>query len=125
MACIVYEIDGEHFSTLEGFFQELWPIVAGSPNSGRTNLDALNDVLSWPDQPYELVWKNSALSKVRLGYPEIARKLEMLLQTCHPSNRDDILVRLDRARSAVGPTMFDWLVELIRENEPYLTLQLR
>jgi RNAse (barnase) inhibitor barstar len=120
----VYEIDGEQFSTLEGFESLIWPIIAGHESSGRTNLDAFHDILSWPSVPYLLVWKNSELSRKRLGHAEIAKKLKQMLQTCHPSNRPSVSERLEKAQSGEGPTMFDWLVEIIRENEPHVELQL-
>ena len=60
---MVYEIDGRGFSTLEGFFDVVWPLLAGEPSSDDTNLDAFNDILSWPEEPYCLVWKNSEFSR--------------------------------------------------------------
>lgn len=124
MTSCVYEIDGNDFSSLEGFFEAVWPLLAGERYSGRTNLDAFNDILSWPEAPYSLVWKNSEVSRRWLDHREIARKLERMLKTCHPSNRDDVSQRLQEARTGKGPTMFDWLVEIIRENEPHVTLRL-
>jgi len=89
-----------------------------------TNLDALNDILSWPDEAYTLVWKNSSLSRQLLGHDSIANKLEQLLQTCHPSNVLEITERLGKAKKGEGPTMFDWLIEIINENKPFVRLQL-
>jgi hypothetical protein len=54
------------------------------------NLDAFNDILSWPSletgQRYALTWKNSALAKEGSGHAAMARELEQMLQSCHPSN---------------------------------------
>ncbi len=124
MTSPIYEIDGKDFSTLEGFFENVWRLLARSPYSGRTNLDAFNDILSWPEEAYILVWKNSDLSRERLGHSEIARKLERMLSTCHPSNRDSAFQDLQAAREGKGPTMFEWLVEIIEENKPHVTLRL-
>jgi hypothetical protein len=121
---MVYEIDGSGFSTLEGFFDVVWPLLAGKPFSDDTNLDAFNDVLSWPEEPYFLVWKNSEFSRRRLDHSEIAKKLEGVLTSCHPSNRVSVSKRLEEARDGRGLTMFEWLVEIIRENQPHVTLRL-
>src|SRR5271157_6018630 len=106
----VHEIDGKDFSTLEGFFQQVWPLLADYPFTGKCNLDAFHDILSWPESPYILVWKNSNVSQQQLGYSEIITKLETMLESCHSSNRENILERLRSAKEGKGPTMYDWLV---------------
>ena len=120
----VYEIDGKDFSTLEGFFQQVWSLLAGYPNTGKCNLDAFHDILSWPESPYTFVWKNSGVSEQQLGYSEIIRKLEAMLESCHSSNQENISERIRSAREGKGPTMYDWLVEIILENKQYVTLRL-
>jgi RNAse (barnase) inhibitor barstar len=124
MTKLVYEIDGKNIPTLESFFDQVWPLLAGCPPSGNTSLDAFNDILSWPKEPYIIVWKNSNLSRKQLGYSEISRKLEKMLNTCHSSNRGNVSRRLQEARDGKGPTIFDWLIEIIQNNEPYVTLRL-
>jgi hypothetical protein len=69
----VYVIDGNRFSNLEGFFQE----VASVLTPGRVpckGLDCFNDIL-WggygtPDKGFVLIWKNSDLSRIALGYEQ-------------------------------------------------------
>jgi hypothetical protein len=46
----------------------------------------------------------------------MANRLERLRQTCHPSNVDRVDAELAAARQSLGPTMFDLLVEIIREH---------
>jgi len=81
------------------------------------NLDAFNDILrggfGTPEGGFILRWKNSAVSRERLGYPETVRQLDRRLTRCHPRNRQAVGQELDRARLGVGPTVFDWLVEII------------
>ena len=120
----VYEIDGNSFSTLHEFMDIVWPLLTGYANVGNSNLDAFNDVLSWPEGLYVLKWKNSTISRERLGHNEIAKKLEDMLHTCHQANREEIAKRLAAAKRHEGPTMFDWLVEIIKENPQYLILEL-
>jgi hypothetical protein len=44
--------------------------------------------------------------------------MERLFLTCHPSNRPGIEDRIRRARRGQGPTLFDEIVEIIREHGP-------
>ena len=112
-----YEIDGENFSTLEEFYDEVSRVLIPGVEWGR-NLNALNDVLrggfGTPKGGFLLRWKNSAVSRKRLGYPETVRQLEQQIERCHPSNRAFIEHDLNYAHAARGSTVFDWLVELLQ-----------
>jgi hypothetical protein len=83
-----YLIDGEDFAELEGFYEAVGlALIPGQPCP--SNFDAFNDILYWPcegDRPYTMIWRNSALSRRRLGHEALARKLEAMLRTCHPTN---------------------------------------
>jgi RNAse (barnase) inhibitor barstar len=112
----VYEIDGHDFATLEEFYGVVSRVLIPGAKWGH-NLDAFNDILrggfGTPEGGFILRWKNSAVSREQLGYPETVRQLDRRLTRCHPSNRQSVGEELDRARLGVGPTVFDWLVELI------------
>ena len=114
---MMYEIDGARFTTLEEFFEEVSRVLIPGAHLGH-NLDAFNDILRGgfgaPDGGFTLVWKNSALSRQALGYPETVRQLQSRLARCHPSNREHFARELERAKRQEGPTVFDWLVEIIR-----------
>lgn len=114
-------IDGAAFDTLEGFFQHFSEIAVGGFRWGH-NLDAFNDVLrggfGTPEGGFMLEWREHARSRERLGYPETTRQLELMLQRCHPSNRPSVLSRLADARKGQGPTVFDWLVQIIADHGP-------
>lgn len=116
MACAVYEIDGRDFATLEEFYGVIGRVLIPGAAWGR-NLDAFNDILrggfGTPDGGFLLRWVHSALSRERLGYPETVRQLERRLARCHPLNRPSVSEALERARRGDGPTVFDWLVEII------------
>ncbi len=109
-----YVIAGENFSTLEKFYDEISRVLIPDAEWGH-NLDALNDILrggfGTPPEGFILVWKNSALSRQRLGYPETVRQLELRLARCDPSNRPSVQAELEQAKQDKGPTVFDWLVE--------------
>jgi RNAse (barnase) inhibitor barstar len=134
MAKAVYQIDGRDFSTLEEFYQEVSRVLLPGAEWGQ-NLDAFNDILrggfGTPEGGFVLRWKHSAVSRERLGYPETVRQLEHRLTRCHPSNRKSVDQDLQQARQGVGPTVFDWLVDIMkvhgaggREAEDGVALQL-
>jgi RNAse (barnase) inhibitor barstar len=116
----VVEIDGTLFSTLDEFFFHFGERALCTP--WGTNLDAFNDVLrggfGTPEGGFILRWKNHALSKNRLGYAETIRVLERQLISCHPENVQQVQQELSRARKREGTTVYDWLLEIIREHGP-------
>jgi len=127
MAKPTLKIDGENFSTLEEFYDEVSRNLIPGAGWGR-NLDAFNDILrggfGTPEDGFVLVWQGSNLSRERLSYPETIRQLEQKLQRCHPSNRAAVQLELAEAQLSKGPTVFDWLIEIIRDHEDIeLTLQ--
>jgi RNAse (barnase) inhibitor barstar len=116
----VYEIDGNNSSNLHEFatdFTNRLNLEIG----WLGNLDAFNDILhggfGTPDEGFILVWRNSELSKQRLGYPETIKWLEERIQNCHPSNVEHFKQRLKFARQNEGQTLFDMLVEIITDEE--------
>jgi len=111
-----YIIDGSRFSTLEEFYDEISRVLIPEAAWGR-NLDAFNDILRGGfgtlDGGFVLRWRNSSVSRRRLSYPETIRQLESRLQRCHPSNRQFVSHDLEEAKAQKGPTVFDWLIEII------------
>jgi RNAse (barnase) inhibitor barstar len=91
MAKMVHEIDGRDFSTLDEFYQVISGVLIPGAHGGQ-NLDAFNDILRGGfgtlEGGFVLLWKNSAVSRERLGYPETVRQLERRLARCHPSSRE-------------------------------------
>ena len=116
----VYVIDGANFTTLEGFWDEISDKLIPGVYWGR-NLDAFNDILhggfGTPEEGFILVWKNSALSRESLGHPETAEWYEERTKKCHPSNVAHMKEGLKRASKGEGPTLFDWLVEIITSED--------
>lgn len=112
-----YVIDGGRFSTLEEFYDEISHVLIPECGWGE-NLNAFNDILrggfGTPDEGFVLRWENSEISRQKLGYPETARQLRSSLETCHSTNRDRVEADIRDAEMEVGPTVFDWLVEIIQ-----------
>jgi RNAse (barnase) inhibitor barstar len=115
-----YRIDGTAFRDLEGFYEEIQRRLLGDEPFGR-NLDAFNDILRGEYGPlpseFGLEWASAAVSRERLGYAETVRQLRLRLERCHPSNREAVREQLAAAERGEGPTVFDWLVEIIREHD--------
>jgi len=114
-----YVLDGNAFATLDEFSQHFSERVL-SDHSWRGNLNAFNDILrggfGTPEGGFVLVWRDHMLSRARLGHEEMARRLELVRQTCDPSNIAGVDAQLAAARQGLGPTLFDLLVEIIREH---------
>jgi hypothetical protein len=111
-------INRANFSDFDGFARECSRLLKNY--TWRGNLDTFNDLLrggfGTPEHGWVLRWLNSELSRAALGYEATARRLESLLLTCHPSNRPSIEDRFRRARRCEGPTLFDEIVEIIRDH---------
>ncbi|WP_257178964.1 MULTISPECIES: barstar family protein [Bradyrhizobium] len=109
-------IDGSEFSTLEGFYEQVSLCIIPGAKWGK-NLDAFNDILrggfGTPDEGFVFCWDNHETSKRNLGYDETARQLRKRLERCHPSNRARVESQLAEALRHEGPTVFDWLIEII------------
>ncbi len=112
-------IDGEKFTTLEGFYDEFTSVVLPGVEWGK-NLDAFDDVLSGGIGQFAagdtIVWKNSQLSRARLGYNETIRQLERQLTESDSSQHESILLAIELAKNERGETVFNWLQEILTEH---------
>lgn len=115
-----FQIDGQNFSNLEEFYEEISEKLIPGSSWGR-NLDAFDDVLfggfGTPEHGFVLVWQNSDVSRQNLGYPETVKQLELRRKHCHPGNIQSVEENIENARHEVGPTVFDWLVEIVERHE--------
>jgi RNAse (barnase) inhibitor barstar len=123
-----YVLDGTKITSLEGFYDHIGSSLGLDGSWGR-NLDALDDVLSGgdhgvPEDGFTLTWVHSNISRANLGYPETVRQLEKRLLLCHSSNREIVRAELNNARQGKGNTVFDWLIDIIRDHEGNVRLVL-
>jgi RNAse (barnase) inhibitor barstar len=113
-------IDGACFSDFDGFTREFSRLLCH--HTWRGNLDAFNDLLrggfGTPDNGWVLRWLNSELSRSALGYEATIQRLEQVLLICHPSNRSKVEIRIGGARRGEGPTLFNEIVDIIRDHGP-------
>ena len=98
----MYEIDGNDFSTLKEFYDVISRVLIPGAEWGH-NLDAFNDILrggfGTPENGFILRWRNHHVSQERLGYPETARQLGLMLERCHPNHRADFAAEREQARA--------------------------
>lgn len=117
----VFELEGMRITTLDDFYEEISRVLIPDCAWGR-NLDALNDILrggfGTPDGGFTIRWRDHELSRSNLGHAETVRQLQRRLERCHPTNRDAVARDLEAARRGDGPTVFDWLIEIIRDHGP-------
>jgi RNAse (barnase) inhibitor barstar len=115
-------IDGNNFSNLEGFYDEVQKILTDNFDGFGRNLDAFNDILHGGfgrfeyNEPIELIWKNSTKSKENLGYPETIKYIKEKFGKVHTTNRSNVKKDLELAEKQEGSTLFDILVEIIQGN---------
>jgi RNAse (barnase) inhibitor barstar len=125
----VYELPGEQIRSLEDFWTVIGEVINGPGGYFGRNLDAFRDCLSGgfgtpAHGKYTIRWAHSEFSRAALGYPETIRQLTERLESCHASYRRSVGGQLWDAEHGRGPTVFDWLVTIIRE-EPSVELELR
>lgn len=116
-----YVIDGTRITSLAAFYDEISRVLIPSAKWGR-NLDAFDDILEGgfgtPADGFTIKWSNAAFSKEKLSYAETSKFLEEKLSRCHPSNRESVRAELASSRASVGPTLYDWIIEIIRDHGP-------
>lgn len=116
----VYMIDGDHFSTLTGFYEEIDKVLVPGCDWGH-NLDAFDDILDGgygtPKKGFILVWRNARKSQRDLGYPETLRWLETTFPIVHEQNIDHWRTRMDQAKREEGSTLFLTLIDIIVDHE--------
>ncbi len=114
-----YVLDGEKVTSLEAFYQQISDTLIPGADWGR-NLDAFDDILSGgfgtPEDGFVLRWTHSGTSRENLGYAETVRQLQKRLDRCHPTNRESVRAALNQAQHGAGATVFDWLVDIIRDH---------
>jgi RNAse (barnase) inhibitor barstar len=145
-------IDGTRFTNLREFYDHVGSVLIPGESWGRNLHYAFGDILSWTwtsaetGRPYTLIWRHADLSRERLGHAEMARWLEgELLETVQFSKGEqaakagwtdedlqnlrttfipELEERLAAAKRGEGQTLFDLLIEIIKQNSKYVRLVL-
>ena len=115
----VYVIDGAKFSTFNEFVHYFSQTVL-IDWQWNGSLDAFNDILrggfGTPEDGFVLRWENSELSQQNLGYGTTAQWLREKIANVHPYNITAFQSRLSQIEQGQGVTLFDEIVEIIREH---------
>ncbi|MFB7559669.1 barstar family protein [Streptomyces brevispora] len=127
---VTYVIDGSQVTGLERFWNVVGEAVNGPGGYFGRNPDSFADCLrggmGTPDDgDFVIEWRDHARSARALGHEETARYLRGLLGRADPSNLPRLREELARAGAGLGPTLFDRLLEIIRDETPAGTLRLR
>jgi RNAse (barnase) inhibitor barstar len=116
----IYTILGDKIRSLESFYKVIGREVNGKGGYFGKNLDAFIDCLRGgfgTPKEFILRWENSEKSRIALGYKETVRQLKKRLKRAHPSNHDKIKENILLAKQKKGPSVFDWLTEIIIKAE--------
>ena len=123
----IFEIDGNDSSTLPEFAADFTKRL-NIEIEWHGNLDALNDILhggfGTPEDGFILIWKNSEVSRKRLGYPETIKWINERINHGHPYNVAFFKERLALANEQRGATLFDTIVEIFTQ-EDHADIELR
>ena len=112
----IFIIDGNNFDDMKSFYDECERGFNMQCSWGR-NLDALVDILRGgffhKDSNFILIWKNSDISKQRLGHKYRVKQLKEWLKGAHSSNHESINKRIIAAQNGEGETTFDQLCTIL------------
>jgi hypothetical protein len=112
-------IDGLRFDDFAGFCAEVSAHL-GPGHEWHGNLDAFNDILrggfGTPEGGFIFRWTSSDRSRAVLGRDATITWLQDRIEHCHPQNVSAFRAELDRLKLGEGQTLFDMLVEIIRDH---------
>lgn len=121
-------IHGGHFSSLEGFYEEVSQVLMKGTDWKVGTLDGFDDILYGGfgvfenKEEIEIRWKESQKSKEDLGFKATREFYE--IQQGKPFNIQLIQQKLNELTAGKGQTLFEILVEIIEShNNITLTLE--
>ncbi|WP_088889985.1 barstar family protein [Leptolyngbya ohadii] len=114
-----YILEGRRTTTLEAFYAEIGRVLLGGQPWGE-NLETLPNVLRGEygnvPETFRLIWCNTKIAQAALGYPHTVHQLTQQLRDCPPNRLIKTAWALRAALREQGPTVYDWLVELISKH---------
>ncbi len=124
----VYEIDCTRVKKYADFIDELnakFILQLEGAVVWNGNLDALNDLVTWPSEIYEIKFNSAKSLGKALSFAETRKWLEHKLTQCHPANRNDVSIEIDAAERNVGPTLYDHILEIFSDHKELVRLTLK
>ncbi|MEU9199846.1 barstar family protein [Streptomyces sp. NPDC048332] len=127
---VTYVIDGSEVTGPERFWDVVGEAVNGPGGYFGRGLDSFADCLrggmGTPDDgDFVLEWRDHVRSARALDHAATAHHLRGLLDRAHVSNLPRLREELAQAEAGLGPTLFDRLLEIIRDETAPGTLRLR
>jgi len=122
-------INGGHFSSLAGFYEEISKILMKDADWKVGTFDGFDDILYGGfgvfgnKEEIEIIWKESRKSKEDLGSNATREFYENKIRQGKPFNIQLIQQKLDELKEGKEQTLFEILVEII-ESHPHITLRL-
>ncbi|CAI8822344.1 Ribonuclease inhibitor [Chryseobacterium sp. IT-36CA2] len=122
-------INGGHFSSLGGFYEEVSSVLMKDTDWKVGTLDGLDDILYGGfgvfenKEEIEIIWKESEKSKEDLGYEATREFYENKIRQGKLFNIELIQQKLNDLTEGKGQTLFEILVEII-ESHSNITLKL-
>lgn len=108
-------INGSHFCTLQGFYDEVSRLFMKDKDWKIGTLDGFNDVLYGFQG--EIIWKNSQKSKKDLAFDSTKEFYQNKIVVGKPFNVQLIQQKLDELIDGNGQTLFEILVEIIQSHK--------
>ncbi|MCJ7932424.1 MAG: ribonuclease inhibitor [Chryseobacterium sp.] len=115
-------INGGHFSSLGGFYEEISNVLMRDTDWKVGTLDGFDDILYGGfglfenGEKIEILWKESEKSKEDLGLKATQEFYENKIRQGKPFNVELIQQKLDELLDGKGQTLFDILVEIIQSH---------
>lgn len=108
-------INSSHFSTLEGFYEEISQLFMKDEDWKVGTLDGFDDILYGFQG--EIIWKDSQKSKEDLGFDLTKEFYENKIRQGKPFNIKLIQEKLDDLIDGKGQTLFEILIEIIESHK--------
>lgn len=122
-------VNGGHFSSLGGFYEEASNVLMKDTDWEIGTLDGFDDILYGGfgvfenKEEIEIIWKESKKSEEDLGFKATREFYENKIRQGKPFNIELIQQKLDELTEGKGQTLFEILVEII-ESHANITLRL-
>lgn len=115
-------IHGGHFSSLDGFYEEISNVLMKGTDWKVGTLDGFDDILYGGfgifenKEEIEILWKESQKSKEDLGIKATQQFYENKIKQGKPFNIELIRQKLNDLLEGKGQTLFDIMIEIIESH---------
>lgn len=116
-------INGGHFSSLDGFYEEVSNVLMNNTDWKVGTLDGFDDILYGGfgvfknGEEVDIVWKESEKSRKDLGLKSTKEFYENKIRQGKPFNTELIQQKLDELMNGKGQTLFEILIEIIQSHK--------